>query len=325
MKEQIRTILRERDAFVSGQELSDRLGVSRTAVWKVIRQLEEEGYQIEAVRNKGYRLVAEPDLLTRESIAGYLKTAWAGSQILTFDTVDSTNNELKRQAESGAPHGMLAVSEIQTAGRGRMGRAWSSPRGSGIWMSLLLRPHLLPVQASGVTLVMALAVCESIESMTGISCGIKWPNDIVIDGKKVCGILTEMSADPDQINHIVIGTGINVMDEAFPEEIADTAISIWQACGRKVCRAALIAEILGRFEPFFAWYEETGDLSKLKERYNACLINRGRRVRVLDPAGDYDAVAEGISPGGALIVDRDGQRTEIISGEVSVRGVYGYV
>ena len=325
MKEKIRTILMERGGFVSGQELSELLGVSRTAIWKAIRQLEESGYEIEAVRNKGYRLVSEPDLLTTEAIASKLSTEWAGQEILSFDEIDSTNNEVKRRAEAGAGHGLLAVSEVQTAGRGRMGRPWSSPAGSGIWMSLLLRPALSPIQASGLTLVMALAVREAIMAMTGADCGIKWPNDIVSEGKKVCGILTEMSAEPDRINHVVIGVGINVTDDSFPEEIRDRAISVWQICGQKIRRAELIAEILKRFERFYDLYLQNGNMSLLLKDYNAALINRGRKVRVLDPAGEYEAVAEGINASGALIVEKDGKRKEIISGEVSVRGVYGYV
>ncbi len=315
----------ERGGFVSGQELSELLGVSRTAIWKAIRQLEESGYEIEAVRNKGYRLVSEPDLLTTEAIASKLSTEWAGQEILSFDEIDSTNNEVKRRAEAGAGHGLLAVSEVQTAGRGRMGRPWSSPAGSGIWMSLLLRPALSPIQASGLTLVMALAVREAIMAMTGADCGIKWPNDIVSEGKKVCGILTEMSAEPDRINHVVIGVGINVTDDSFPEEIRDRAISVWQICGQKIRRAELIAEILKRFERFYDLYLQNGNMSLLLKDYNAALINRGRKVRVLDPAGEYEAVAEGINASGALIVEKDGKRKEIISGEVSVRGVYGYV
>ncbi len=348
MKDKIRTILKERNGFVSGQELSEGLGVSRTAVWKVIRQLEEEGYVFEAVRNKGYRLVTEPDLLTKAAISERLSTEWAGQEVCSFDEIDSTNNEAKRQAEIGAPHGLLVISEVQTAGRGRMGRPWSSPAGSGIWMSLLLRPSLAPIQASGLTLVMALAIREAIVTLTGAECRIKWPNDIVADGKKVCGILTEMSAEPDRINHVVIGVGINVTDDSFPEEIRDRAISIWQVCGQKIQRAELVAEILKTFERFYEhgqkiqraelvaeilktferFYEQylqSGDMSTLLDAYNAALINCGQTVRVLDPKGEYEAVARGIIPSGALIVEKDGQTREIISGEVSVRGVYGYV
>lgn len=325
MKDKIRTILKERNGFVSGQELSEGLGVSRTAVWKVIRQLEEEGYVFEAVRNKGYRLVTEPDLLTKAAISERLSTEWAGQEVCSFDEIDSTNNEAKRQAEIGAPHGLLVISEVQTAGRGRMGRPWSSPAGSGIWMSLLLRPSLAPIQASGLTLVMALAIREAIVTLTGAECRIKWPNDIVADGKKVCGILTEMSAEPDRINHVVIGVGINVTDNSFPEEIRDRAISIWQVCGQKIQRAELVAEILKTFERFYEQYLQSGDMSTLLDAYNAALINCGQTVRVLDPKGEYEAVARGIIPSGALIVEKDGQTREIISGEVSVRGVYGYV
>lgn len=325
MKEKILTILRECDGFVSGQELSDLLGVSRTAVWKAIQRLEEDGYEIDAVRNKGYRLLTEPDLLTEESISRRLATEWAGQSILAEDVIDSTNNQAKRLAEEDAPHGLLVIAEQQTQGKGRMGRPWRSPRGSGVWMSLLLRPEIKPVQASGLTLVMAMAVQQALADVAGISCAIKWPNDIVADGRKICGILTEMSADPDRINHIVIGLGINVKDEAFPEEIKDVAASVYQISGKQVCRAELVAAILKRFEQFYEKYIQTGNLRLLKDEYNEKLINRGRMVRVLDPAGEYTATAEGITDEGALIVDREGERTEIISGEVSVRGVYGYV
>lgn len=324
MKEKVLRMLRNSE-FVSGQAISDACGVSRTAVWKAIRGLQEEGCEIEAVRNKGYRLISEPNLLLKSQIASYLDTEWAASELLVFDEVDSTNNVAKIQAEKNAPHGTLVVSDVQTAGRGRRGRPWQSPAGTGIWMSLLIRPDIEPRNASMLTLVMALAVRSGIEQIAGISCGIKWPNDIVGDGKKVCGILTEMSAEPDCVNHIVIGVGINVLDEAFPEDIRDVAASIYGLSGEKINRSQLIALIMKEFERVYAEFIRTQDLSGLLEEYNRYLLNTGREVRVLDPAGAYTGTSQGIDKTGRLIVDTGSEVKKVVSGEVSVRGIYGYV
>ena len=203
MKKKILELLQNCPDFISGQELSERFGVSRTAVWKVIRQLEAEGYVIQAVRNKGYRLTAQPDLLTEETIQNQIHTEWAGQQLVVFSETDSTNDQAKKLAEEGAGQGLLVVSDSQTAGKGRRGRSWESRVGEGIFMTLLLKPDIAPDNASMLTLVMALAVRAGIRQVTGIDTQIKWPNDIVCDGKKVCGILTEMSAQIDYINGTV--------------------------------------------------------------------------------------------------------------------------
>ena len=203
MKAKILRLLRERDGYISGQEICEKLAVSRTAVWKAVGQLKEEGYVIEAVQNKGYRLSEVPDLVTREEIVSRLETEWAGHPTVFLEKTDSTNNEAKRLAEAGASHGTLVVAEFQEAGKGRRGRSWASQRGTGIWMTILLKPEFPPAQAAMLTLVAAMAVADGIQEVTGLHAGIKWPNDIVLSGKKVCGILTEMSAEPDYINHVV--------------------------------------------------------------------------------------------------------------------------
>ena len=184
MKKKILELLQNCQDFISGQEISEKFGVSRTAVWKAIRQLEAEGYVIEAVRNKGYRLKEEPDLLTEEQLQKYLETDWAGQHLVVFDETDSTNNQAKRLAEEGAEHGLLVLSDCQTSGKGRRGRSWDSKAGEGIFMTLLLKPDIQPGNASMLTLVMALAVRAGIEDVVGIDTQIKWPNDIVCDGKK---------------------------------------------------------------------------------------------------------------------------------------------
>lgn len=326
MKGEILKLLKETDGYVSGQELCRRFGVSRTAVWKVINQLKEEGYEIEAVRNRGYALKGAGDVLSEAELLSCLKTEWAGGRTVYFDATDSTNVQAKRLAEAHAPHGTLVVSDRQDGGKGRRGRSWASPSGVGIWMSLILRPEIAPSSASMLTLAAALAVREGIQEETGLSPLIKWPNDLVLNGKKICGILTEMSTELMEIQYVITGIGINVNQREFPSEIRDTATSLSLEAGRCFRRSSLIAAILKAFEKDYTAFLKTGDLSLLLEEYNACLVNRGKEVCILDPSGEYRAVAEGIDESGSLLVTLpDGTRREIISGEVSVRGIYGYV
>ena len=330
MKTEILKLLRETDGYVSGQQISERFGVSRTAVWKVIRQLQEEGYQVEAVRNRGYHIVDSPDVMTKEELDSLIKTQWAGRNILYYDVTDSTNLRVKQAGDEGAPHGTLAVADRQTAGRGRRGRTWISPAGSSIYMSILLRPEITPDKASMLTLVMALSVTEGIgQCMAQSECPalqIKWPNDIIINGKKLAGILTEMSSQIDYINHVTIGAGINVNMPDVPEEIAQTATSLRIECGHTVKRAPLIAAVMERLEENYEIFLKTQDLSGLIDRYSALLVNRDREVQILGAKETYRAHAIGIDRTGELIVRReDGTVEKIYSGEVSVRGVYGYV
>lgn len=326
MKTEILRYLKEADGYISGQELCERFQVSRTAVWKVVRQLEAEGYEIEAVRNRGYRLKTAGDILSRAEILSSIRGSWAGREILYLDEVDSTNTAAKKAAENGAAHGTLVVSERQTGGKGRRGRVWDSPRGTGIFMTLILRPEMAPVHASMLTLVAALAVAGGIKECTGASSLIKWPNDIVMGGKKVCGILTEMSADPDCINYVAVGIGINVNREEFPEEIREVAASIFTETGKKTKRSLLISAVMAAFERYYEIFMKTADMSGLLEEYNEKLANCGRTVRVLDPAGEYSGTAIGIDREGELLVEMEDRTVRrVLSGEVSVRGIYGYV
>lgn len=326
MKSEILRLLKENDTYISGQQLCEQFQVSRTAIWKVIDQLKKEGYQIEAVRNKGYRLIESPDVMSKAEIDSLVDTKWAGKNVIYYDETDSTNNRAKEGGNNKEPHGTLFVADMQMAGKGRRGRIWKSPSGSSIYMTILLYPDIPPVKAPQLTLIMAIAVAEGIREVTGLETKIKWPNDIVVNGKKICGILTEMSTEIDYINHVVIGIGINVNMESFPEDIAKTATSLRIEAGKEFRRFELIAAIMEHFEKAYEAVCEAGSLEPIMEDYNRLLVNCGRRVRVLEPEHEYDALALGIDKTGELQVEcEDGSRKSVFAGEVSVRGIYGYV
>ena len=326
MKAKILALLREREDYVSGQELCQRFGVSRTAVWKAMGQLKKEGYQIEAVQNRGYRLASERQVYGRNELESRMDTDWAGRPVFYYDELASTNLQAKLDAENGAGEGTLIVADMQTAGRGRKGKGWSSPAGTNVYFTLILKPDYDVEQASMVTLVMGMAVAEGIRATCGVDARIKWPNDIVAGGRKLCGMLAEMSVEREFIHYVVVGVGINVKEQVFPEEIADTATSLWQECGRKVSRGQLIVNVMKAFEARYKVFCGSRSLSGLVEEYNGMLVNKNREVRVLDPKGEFRGVSRGINEKGELLVElEDGSVTAVYAGEVSVRGVYGYV
>ena len=331
-KADILSLLRNSEDYVSGQQLCDKFDVTRTAVWKVINQLKEEGYLIESVPRKGYRLVESPtDILSGSEVASRLTTKWAGRKLYYYDVTGSTNNDAKRLAEEGEPHGTVVVADIQNAGKGRRGRAWQTLPGTALSFTLLLRPEFAADKASMITLVMALSVAEAVEEAAGIAATIKWPNDIVVNKKKICGMLTEMTMTPemDEIQYIVVGAGINVNNgspDEFQEEIRGTATSLKIETGRRINRAELLGRVLVRFEENYATFLKTLDLSRLRDAYQKHLQGVGAEVRVLDPAGEYTGVSHGINDHGELIVIKEnGERVQVYAGEVSVRGLYGYV
>ncbi|MCI8453139.1 MAG: biotin--[acetyl-CoA-carboxylase] ligase [Lachnospiraceae bacterium] len=326
MKEKILKTLKEIEGFISGQELCTQFGVSRTAVWKVIKQLKEEGYEIEAVRNRGYILRGMSDVLSKAEILSCMETEWAGRNVIYFADTDSTNIQARKQAEAGAPEGTLVVADRQSGGKGRRGRGWVSPSGVGIWMSLVLRPKISTLSASMLTLLMAMATAKGVSGETGLECEIKWPNDLVLNKKKICGILTEMSTEFSDIQYVVSGIGINVGQTDFAEPIREMATSLYLESGRLFQRSRIIAGIMKALEGYYKEFVKTEDMSRLMDEYNARLVNCGNEVRVLAPSGDFTGVSEGIDRTGALIVKLpDGTRTKVISGEVSVRGLYSYV
>ncbi len=247
-------------------------------------------------------------------------------QRIKYKEIDSTNLEAARLAIGGAAEGTLVVADMQTAGRGRRGREWKSPKGEAVYMSLLLRPEALPRQLSGLTLVMALSVAQALQGLDINGCQIKWPNDIVMNHKKLCGILTELHMENGKVSDVVIGVGLNVGQESFAEELAKTATSIYAETGRQIDKDALIDAVMSAFVQNYSIYQKTYDMTRLMEDYHAFLANCNREVRVLDPKGEYEGIALGINLRGELLVQRqDDTIEEVYAGEVSVRGIYGYI
>lgn len=245
--------------------------------------------------------------------------------IIYKEEIDSTNLEAARQAEN-LPHGAVIWADAQTAGRGRRGRSWVSRGGENIYFSMLLKPDFGPERASMLTLVMALAAAQGIEAIYGCETQIKWPNDVVVNGRKVCGILTEMQVVPGAIKHVIIGVGINVNQMTFDEEGLSYATSLRKETGVCGNRKELLTEVLQQFKRLYAEFCQAVSLAPMVEAYQKRLANRGREVRVLDPQGEYQGVALGINPQGELLVRKaDGEELEVYAGEVSVRGLYGYV
>ncbi len=322
LREQILKYLRESGGCVSGEELSGLLHVSRTAVWKCIRALRANGYEIDSAPNRGYRLLACPDRYSAEEIGAGLETELLGRTAYCYDSIDSTNEEAKRQALRGAPSGSLFVAEQQTGGKGRLGRSFVSPAGVGVWFSVLLRPGVLPLRVAATTLLAGAAVCGAIRAQTCCPAMIKWPNDIVIGSKKVCGILTEMSAEMERVEFVVVGIGINVNNTAFPENLRNKATSLKLETGAPVRRVALMQEILRRLEKLLKENAVSFTPAFLKE-YKAVCVTLGREVRFEREGALVSAVAEDITPEGELAVRLpDGTAETVFSGEVSVQGIY---
>ena len=240
-------------------------------------------------------------------------------------SIDSTNKKAKELAEMGAAHGTLVTADAQYAGIGRRGRSWSSEKENGIYMTMILRPEIEANKASMLTLTAALAVETAIANSFSCKPMIKWPNDVVLNKKKICGILTEMVLNGTEIDYVVIGIGINVNNKEFPEEIVQTASSLALELGEKIDREMLITEVWNRFWVYYEQFLETTDLSLLREKYERALVNKEEKVKVLDPLGEYTGIAKGITNTGELIVDMEGEIRQVSGGEVSVRGIYGYV
>lgn len=322
MKTKIINILKNADGYVSGQELSDTLGVSRTAVWKAINSLRESGYEIKSSTNKGYMLNSVPFVINENEIKDNLHTRIFGKDIFILDSVDSTNTYAKELGAKGYKSGTVVVAREQTNGKGRLGREWVSQKDGGIWFSVLLRPDLSPMEISGVTPLAGLAVCKAINQYCSLNCKIKWPNDVIIGNKKLVGILTEMVAEFDAVEYIVIGIGINCNFSSFSEDIQNKATSLSIETGSKINQSKLLAKILECMEK-----EMLSSGCKLNtvnlQEYTKLCATIGRKISFFRANNKVSAVAMDIDQSGELIVMmNDGTTCNINAGEVTVQGIY---
>jgi len=323
MKSSIVHILKQSDNWVSGESLCRELGVSRTAVWKHIRGLREEGYDIEARANLGYRLLSVPDVPYPDEVTVGLGTAVIGSRIEYFADVPTTNEEAKKLARAGYPEGTVVVAESQSGGKGRMDRSWFAPRARGLWFSAVLRPQVNLVDTPQITMVAAVAVALAIREHTGVAVGIKWPNDLLVDGKKLCGILVELNAEMDRVNFMVAGIGLNVNIDSsqFPPELFEIATSLKIAAGRHIPRVPLLRAILQSFEIWYLRWLNEGFVPILNKWRELC-VTLDCPVTVHNIKDSYTGHALDVDETGALLVKiKDGTVRRLVAGEVSLRKV----
>jgi BirA family biotin operon repressor/biotin-[acetyl-CoA-carboxylase] ligase len=306
--------------FVSGQKLSEVLGCSRTAVWKHIEDLRKEGYELEAIRRKGYRIMIKPEKITSNEIQLGLKTEYIGRTIHYEETVNSTQKIAHKLAYDGANEGTIVVAEEQIAGRGRLDRIWHSPKYTGVWMSVILRPSIPLGQAPQLTLLTAVSVAQAIQETTGLEPEIKWPNDILINGKKSVGILTELQAEADRINSIIIGIGLNVnqAESDFPDDIRAKATSLSIEAGVKINRAELIQALLVKLEKLYEEYLRSG-FYPIKLLWEAYAVSIGKVITATTLKGKVTGFAKGITDEGVLMIeDEQGSIHYIHSADIEI-------
>lgn len=324
MRYNILKLLRERKSFVSGEEIGEIFDVSRSAVWKSISKLKSEGYIIESVTNKGYLLNDTVDILNSFEATYNINTEFIGSECFYYNEIDSTNDEAKKYAEKGCSEGAVFISELQKNGKGRLGRNWKAKKGENLLFSIVLKPQITPMEATQITLVAGISVCSALRKMTGLDAKIKWPNDIVLNGKKIVGILTEMSAAIENVKYVVVGIGINVNSENFSEEIQNKATSLYLEGKKKIKRAELLKCTLSEFEKNYKIYLENGFFEPFSEIYKQLCANIGKRIKIIYKDKIIFGMAYGISENGELLFEDDnGNKKKALSGEVSVRNENG--
>lgn len=317
IKDKVLETLLRADKAVSGEHLAKSLGISRNGVWKNIEQLRREGYEIEALPRRGYSMKTLPDRLSENEIFSWLTAESIGREMEIHDTLDSTNTRAKYLASHGAPHGYMVAANAQTAGRGRFGRNFFSPGYSGVYMSLILRPDLPVERAVMITSMTAVAVARAIERLADVDVKIKWVNDLYINDRKVCGILSEASIDfeSNQLEYAVVGIGVNVGKIQFPDELKDIATSIgneWKGC---ISRNQLIAEICNEMEKKYLHMDTTDFMQENKSRSNVI----GREILVLRGSEQFKAIAEDIDEQGHLVIRSEQGVQRVNSGEISLK------
>ncbi|OPY57603.1 MAG: Bifunctional ligase/repressor BirA [Pelotomaculum sp. PtaU1.Bin035] len=322
MKSAILRLLKDRrPEFVSGEDICKSLDVTRTAVWKHIQSLREDGYEIEARTNAGYSLVSAPDRLFPGEVLDGLSTKFIGRQVYYYGGVSSTNDLAKDLVQKGADDGSVVLAEEQTGGRGRLGRAWFSPRYKGIWFSLILYPPVGLSAVSQVTMVTAVALALAVRKETGIPVGIKWPNDLLAGGKKLCGILTELGAEMDKVNYLVVGAGINANQERleFPPEMRETATSLKVELGRSVARAGLLQVMLAEFEHWYQFWLTQG-FTAILSKWKEISVSLDCPVHIHTLNKSWEGWAEDVDEDGALMLRLpDGRLQRLVAGDVSIR------
>jgi len=321
LKKDILALLRQSSGeYLSGEELSRRLGVSRTAVWKHIQSLREAGYQIDSQPRRGHCLLAVPDKLYPEEISAGWNAGKLGQSVCYFAEVVSTNEEARRLAEKGAEEGTVVLADSQTGGKGRMGRHWHSPAGKGILISIILRPAIQPSRAPHLTMVAAVAAANAIEKVSGLKPGIKWPNDILVNGKKVCGILTELKAETERIHYGIVGIGLNVnlsIEDLLPD-LYTTATSLAIERGQPFSRVLLTQSLLAHMEAFYFSYLNQG-FNPIKDAWKKMNVTLGRPVQVKAPEGQFSGIALDIDDNGALLVAGEVGIKSFYAGDVTLR------
>jgi BirA family biotin operon repressor/biotin-[acetyl-CoA-carboxylase] ligase len=314
--------LREAPAPLSGEELARRLGCSRAAVWKQVAALRRQGYLIEASHARGYALGAAPDRLGPAELAPHLTGSWR--DVRWFAEVDSTQRVARDLARAGAAEGTVVIAEAQTAGRGRLGRTWHSPPGQNLYCSIVLRPRLAPAAVPQIALVAGVAVAAAIQEVTGVTPRIKWPNDVLVEGRKVSGILTEMEAEVDRVHHVVAGIGVNLnaTRSAFPPDLRGKVTSLRLVTGKPVDRAAFTGRLLAALEPRYGRFLGAG-FALLRPEWESYSCLTGTEIRVASPEGEVAGRVVGLDDDGALMLQLpDGTTSRIVAGEVTVRDGY---
>jgi BirA family biotin operon repressor/biotin-[acetyl-CoA-carboxylase] ligase len=308
------------ESYLSGQFLADLIGCSRTAVWKHMEELRRDGFQLEAVRRKGYRIISTPEAITADEIRLGLHTKFIGQNIHYQESVESTQKIAQRLADENVPEGTVVIAEEQISGRGRMGRQFYSPKFTGIWMSMILRPNIPLPKTPQLTLLTAVAVVQAIEEQAGITPEIKWPNDILLRGKKLTGILTELQAEADRIHSVIIGIGINVNQqlEDFPEELHSIATSIFIEKGEKVSRSSLIRSFFSKFEKLYLHYLNEGFLP-IKLLWESYAVSIGKHIKARTLTSVIEGKALGITSDGVLqIEDQFGKIHHVYSADIEI-------
>jgi BirA family biotin operon repressor/biotin-[acetyl-CoA-carboxylase] ligase len=312
------TYLREQDDYVSGDYIAERLGLSRTAVWKYMNQLDHLGYRINKLKGKGYRLVGTPDRLYPWEVARYLKTDIVGSNIVYRDEVDSTNALAFKLALAGENEGCCVIAERQEKGKGRLGRKWFSPTGKNLYLSLILKPPIHPSRVYPITFISCLAVVDTVADATGLPAELKWPNDVLIHGKKICGTLLEISTEADMVRFVVIGIGfnVNVAEADMDREIAAKATSLFMESKKMYERAPLCGMLLNNLERYYRVFMEKGEREICRIWEERAKI-RGRHLEITQMGETYRGTAEGIDRDGAILLNIGGTTKKIIAGDVN--------